>query len=319
MRIFYFHYDVGSGIEFAGNQFEKWIKEITDDVIVHKEQNCAWHQMRFLTEAKPDLIILNELYESSIEATLYYKIFKPQTRVILMPHVWRHLLADRPRMKELLRVAESIYCINLKPDDVTLGKLDGKFHNFGYPVDDKEYKIKVPWNERPHMFGYFGNILPHKVSHRFARINTIPIDMYGRIFEKDDLKEYYEDLFKSQSITYKLFAKQEDMPDILNQYKYFVMPHDGYEPFNVTLLQAIKCGVIPLISTENEHNWLHWATGLFFGCKDESELLYNMAVMDLNKPDMSGVSRTISKMANKVFNYDEMKNVLQKIINSIDK
>ena len=44
-----------------------------------------------MLKEKPTMLILNEYYDKTIEASLFYKIVYPETKIILVAHVYRDL------------------------------------------------------------------------------------------------------------------------------------------------------------------------------------------------------------------------------------
>ena len=139
------------------------------------------------------------------------------------------------------------------------------------------------------------------------------IDCYGRDYEEDDqYDDAFEDAIQSGNIRYYGLVRQEEIPNVMNQYKYFVMPHDGYEPFNWVLKQCMYTGTIPLIVNDRDTHlyygkWLDWATGLYMGCKYTSELISNLQEIEAKAPDHSDMSNYISKSSKIMFPYQEFK------------
>jgi glycosyltransferase involved in cell wall biosynthesis len=334
MRIYYFNYSVGSGIEATGNEFSKWIPSILEPSDVYFEQKIQdqpSNQIQELISFHPDVIIANEMYLMSIEQMFYYKSFFPETKTIILCQVWEELqtvgenTSDFEKIKNRLylqtaKQADSIFVLNCKPEWVRYKEpqIEERYLNRYHPVDDDVYKIKVSWWDRPNLFGYFGNIYPLKFSHEFVKKNRIiDMDLYGkREFKQKDMSFpiFNKDLNNNKYMHYKGIVPQEQMPDMLNSYKFFVLPHSGTETFNITLLQAIKCGTIPLVVRKG--TWLHWAKDMHLALGDEDRLIQKMIEIKGGFPDLTPYSETISKMAKEKYSYDRLRKEFQDVISS---
>ena len=326
MKVFYAHFNVGSGIEYVGDVFLSWIEEINGiDIFIQKEQEHSETIYSKIKEFMPDVIITNESYEKIRIPACKFKKEYPKTKIIYMCHAWINLTSNEipNEYQEFIRQCDKIFCLNYIPKD-KLEKLSN-IENYVHPINPNEYKIIIPWNKREKMFVYLGNILPHKFSKEFIELlskSNIKIDCYGRRdFPTDDVSVEYYQLFENcKNITYKGLVNQKDVASILNTYKYFVMPHDGQEPFNISLLQAIFCGTIPLISNDLNSkkynpNWLHWAEGLYYSCNTAVELVTNLEL--ISKEDKEETSNGISSFSMAKFNYEEFKKVFSDYLSGL--
>ena len=326
MKVLYINFDVGSAIEYVGGIFEDWIREIISDneLMVIEKQDPPWMIAEEIQKYKPDIIIQNEYYEYKILPLFYYKKYFPDVSLILIDHVWQRMQSIYQNIDHneinLYNTINHIFNINHCKTNNIYNK---NIFNFYYPTDPKIFNIFTPWDKREKNFIYLGNILPHKLSYEFIekiKDTDIKIDCYGRRFDdKDEYKKYYE-LFdsRSENLIYKGMIPQEDVPKILNEYKYFVMPHDSFEPFNWALLQSIFCGTIPLIVNDRtadyfDSSWLDWADDLYFGCNKVDEFINNLNIVNEGF-DFSKISENINQMAQKKFNYDKFKNKFQEVI-----
>ena len=330
-KVYYFNFNVGSGIEFTGNTIKPWIEEFCkeNDYVFYerKDQGQGYEQYSDLVEQKPNVIVLNEYYDKSVEASLFYKIANPNTKIIFINHVYTDLdwafsstkendakVLEQSRLREFLQKCDLIYVVNKKPTDSFPKQIAGKIHNFYQPTNPQMFKIKMPWEERQDNFLYLGNILPHKLSAQFLQ----EIDNYDIVLNcvgnKNHANESYKLLFDSRkNICYHGFIPQEDVPNKLNTAKYFILPHDGYEPFNMALLQAMFCGSIPIIvnrcNEDKDRHWLDWAQGLYFEAKNYTDLLQIMANISIfeKQYDMPALSKYISQTAQEKFSYIQFK------------
>lgn len=349
-RVSFFHFDVGSAIEYAGDIFLSWMEELQLEgweIQVIKNQDQAYTLIDSLIEFGPDIIVLNEYYSKTVEAATYYKKFNPDVKIFFLSHTWfdtcniiehdvteirdgrtEEGIFDKIRFKHFLQeVVNEIMFLNYRPD----GMLPmSNMHNFYYPTDDQVFTITTPWKDRPNLFCNLGNLLPHKLSKEFlvkVRSTDLVVDCYG----KDDwdskivtpeLRDYYRLAKASKNLKLLGIKPQSEVAAVLNQYKYFVMPHNGYEPFNWTLLQAIFCGTIPLVSNDRKStrfdpSWIDWAEGLYLGTDTVDELVKNMVSIKKENPDLSELSSTISEQAQAKFNYSVMKDAFLDILRSL--
>jgi len=340
-KLFYYHFDVGSAIEFSGDIFGQWIKESGEEyeIYTHKDQSQGYETFPLLQEQKPDVIILNENYAKAVEPIMYYKLINPDVKVVFIAHVWRDLeyaysfrsdfrkpsnILDWIKFHKFIEdTADEIFCLNYKPDGKFHPNIQDKTHNHSYPTDPEFFGNFIPWNNRAGNFLIAGNLLEHKIHPEFLdalRGSDIKIDVYG-YSEYDDpkKKEYVEKILAHPNFNYCGLYPQDKMPELFNLYKYFILPHNGYEPFNWTLLQAISCGTIPLVSNDRKTNqfdktWIDWAEDLYFGCNTPNGLAANLEVLSSQPRDMSDISLNISAKAQSRFNYSEMKEAFLKAL-----
>lgn len=338
MKVVYFNLNVGSAIEYSGNIIKSWLLEIPNiELVEAKEQSNAIYHLNILRKENPDLIIINEYYRNVVEACTYYKLLN-NCKIIFIWHVWQSLTvegygainngdpvarySDFIIMKELLERTDDIFCVNYCQDLSKIPDfLRDKFLNFYYPTDDTIFNTSQPWIDRKKDFLYIGNILNHKLSINFIKKlkdTNIKIDCYGKIFKENI--EYNKEFGECSNLDYLGVVDQIDVPNILNQYKYLVMAHDGYEPFNWVLLQAMFCGTIPLVMNNRygkfDSSWIDWANGLKFECNTTMELINNIIKITKENPDMGDIAEQISIKAKEKFNYLRFKNKFQKTISS---
>ncbi len=329
-KILYFNFNVGSAIEQSGNIFSDWIGEITKNIYTIKNQNRPVSIIDDIININPNIIILNEYFENSAQPTFYYKKFN-HVRILHIEHIWKRFLCndtgsdtiknDSHFRKKYYQNIDNIFCINQMPN--IKHNISTPIRNFYYPTNPNMFNISIPWSERTKDFLYIGNILPHKLSEEFIDkiSNTdIVIDCVGKKFQ-NKFPEYTDKISNSKNFNILDTIPFENVASVMNQYKYFIMPHNGYEPFNWTLLQCIFCGTIPLIindsnSKEFDSTWIDWAQGLYFGTNTVDEMIDNMIELLSKSPDFSENSEFISNTAQKKFDYDAFKNMFQSTIKS---
>lgn len=350
MRIFAFNPNVGSAIEYMGDIIVSWLEEIGE---VHdcKHQTRTSHYVKFLMDYKPDVIVTNEFY---VRAMIAANIYKYLTGVpfIHVDHVWSRLNStskDREEglldgtgtqeyeaLRECRQLADWIFCTNYMPEYETWHhRIAPKVSNRYYATDPAVFNVQKPWSERTKMFGYFGNIVPHKLSGDFlAKIQhtDLVLDCYGsRLDNFRDMQHrsgydrYYitfDRIVESGNVNYYGLIDQHKIAEVMNEYKYFVMPHHGYEPFNWVLKQCMHCGTIPLLTNDRHSTlyngkWIDWAEGLYMSCVHTDEFISNLEQLEDEQPDHSGLSEYLSQEVRRRFPYQEFKNEFQQKVEEL--
>ncbi len=332
-KIAVFNLNVGSAIEYAGDIIISWLKELEYDVSVYTLQTEPQHTLMWLCELEPDLIVLNEDHHRPLVVTYLYRAMR-NVPVIYVDHVWGRIVdwaysnvhTEAEQILQMwyrmtLDTCEHIFCLNNKPWHIEWPEhIAHKISNRYYPTDDSIFRVQTPWSDRPKMFGYFGNIIPHKLSLEFLEkivVTDLVVDCYGKDCSTNDgYVESFSDAIQAGNINYYGLADQDKMTEIMNEYKYFVMPHYGYEPFNWVLKQCAHCGTIPLIvndknSTKYNGKWVEWADGLYMGCDTVDDFLVNLQKLNTEQPDHSKMSDYISKAVRIQFPYKEFKKEFQ--------
>lgn len=315
--------DVGSGLEYVGDIIKSWIDDVTDQYVEVKVQDHPLHLIKqYFNPTQPNFVIVNEEHESICVALCYYKLFHPDIKIIYIYHVWQNIVyMHQNRMykdvykRSLLDLADHIICVNYPPDEIKFPKhLVDKIYKGFMPMDPTIYYPKVPWQSRQGLFMYLGNIIPQKVSVEFLQKiqkTSITIDCYGKL---SNIPEYIELFNSCNNMVCKGYIDQSKVTDILNQYKFFVMPHHGQEPFNISMLQAIMCGTIPLVVNDRNSekfspSWIDWAKDLYYENNTVDEFIENL-IRIVNEDDISNcidISTNISRQVNERFDYGKFK------------
>lgn len=337
-KIFFIGFNVGSGIEYTGKMFLKMLQE-DYDVYEYDMQNPAFLIIEDIIKYKPDIIILNENFTRAIEAAYFYRTMNKRVKIIQILHGWSSINGvydDDPPQNDSICIshyhynnADAIFLLNFKPSDIDWHENFSNKNSLiqGYfPVDENEYKITTPWNER-NDFCVVSNIFPLRLTTEFLNevknYPDIKIDCYGKKLE-GEYKEYYKLFDSIENFNYKGLAEQKDISKILNKYKYLILAHaDGSEIFYIALLQASCCGTIPLISNnrlspKKHYKWIDWAEGLYFGCNTEKELVKNMKNILDTKPDLTSISNIIRKTAVNKFSFNELRKKFLNVVRSLD-
>ena len=340
-KIFYLNPSVGSGIEYAGNVFANWLQDSLKKyfLINYKHQNPSYLVFKDLIHEMPDIIILNEYYIQNVRAVLHYKMLNKDVRVLYILHVWKYLfdIMDNSSVEQngkssplettdhnhfVLNSVDDIIILNYKPDNILPNIHNVRIKNGYMPTDPNVYKITCEWKKRTNKFLIAGSIIPLKISEEFVkRISktSIQIDCYGKYNTNspEDIgatSAYYKLITKSKNLKLRGLYPQERMAHLFNEYKYIIMPHNGYETFNFTLLQAIYCGTIPLVindrtTEEYDYTWIDWAEKMYIGTNTVDSMMQFLNKISADDDiDMSYFSKKISERAFKKFNYTKLKN-----------
>jgi len=337
-KVFFIGFDVGSGIEYTGKMFLKMLQE-DYDVYEYNMQNPAFLIIEDIIKYEPDIIVLNEHFTRTSEAAYFYRTMNKRVKIIQILHGWstiNNIYDNEPPENDSMCLlhyhynnADAIFLLNSKPSSIPWHanfRNESRLIQGYFPVDENEYKIYTPWNER-NDFCVVSNIFPLRLTTKFLnevkKCPDIKIDCYGKKIE-GDYEGYYKLFDSIENFNYKGLAKQKDISGILNKYKYLVLAHDdGGEVFYIALLQAILCGTIPLIannrlSPKKHYKWIDWADGLYFGCNTEKELVKNMKNLFDKKPDLTLISNFIQKTAINKFSFNELKKKFLSVVRSLN-
>lgn len=299
MKIVLFNLDVGSSIEQSGNEIFKWLKDKDKDIDVYKSQNNEKITFDYLMEIKPNIIILNGDYERVITPIYYYKQIYKETKIIYISRnqgfLSKSLESDKGGFDQRLKFflekdCDYIIPVNICGEFGNLKSIKNKILNCCGINDEERFYIKKPWDEREKKFLILGSLNSHKLSRKFLKKiqNTdITIDCFGNINNQFD--GYRKVFWKCKNLNYLGQVPFEEVPNVLNEYKYYLLPHNGYEPFCNSLQQAILCGCIPLVVDDyyeyQGRYWLEWAKKFYFGTSNLD--LYINNLKELADKDMT--------------------------------
>ena len=293
-KIYVYNLDVGSGIERAGNMVVEILHEYYP--IEYRYQNPPCIMVKNLAQIKPDVIFINEYYPRIIKTVYHYQIYYPDTVVTLLNHCYDFLTnlpldteEDNPRVDRDGAVLvnywinnEIDHIINLNhqpPDEEYPERFRHKVFNRYFPIHEKFTRTRA-WDRRQNDFFYFGGIAPHKFSEEF--VDKILgkkhiVEMFGRPPDGED--EYFKKITSSPNIRYTGFVPEEKLVSRLNSYRFMIVPHEGDEPFNLAIAEAIRCGCIPMIvndRTEPNATWIDWAEGCYMEFQNVDDLIKAM-------------------------------------------
>jgi len=353
-KVYIYNLTTGSGVETTGNRifsmFDEYEESNPGRVVKYTKQNPPFILLKDIVEEKPDVVIMNELHTRVMLAVQAYKTTHPDVVVILLNHCHPYL-TDYPipsdsKMFEwtdedgskaingfLMDGIDWIINLNHRPESEVIHQgLANKVRERYFPIDDR-FTITKPWGQRSKDFFFFGAIYPIKLSGEFiekiANRSDIEIDIYGR-WRKDpenedmlDYDEYRKTIENSPNIHYLGRIPDEVLIETLNQYRFFVLPHDGPEPFCLCLAEAIRCGCIPLVVNQRGQlwsGWIDWALDCILEYNTVDRMIEKMYYYLSKKNDGSFVNELESRsgeisarMTNKT-NYDEFKKLLFELI-----
>lgn len=330
-KVLYLNYDVSGGVEYSGGVIGEWINELGLIVYEIKNQDSPTRIFRHFETYRPDMVVINELFDRSTIPTFYYRMLFPNTRVVVIAHSWKEInhIFDNIDYKrihdlELLRLADCIICLNYNIKHQWNRWVPIRIMNKHMPCNPNIFYPKVQWEDREKLFCYAGQIHPLKFSEKFIDLlsgsTAVKIDCYGNMWDIPEMRDYNKKFTTTRSISYKGNVAQERVAEILNQYKFYVMPHTGYELFNFTLMQAIFCGTIPLVSLDRisntfDHSWIDWTKGLANVCNTEVELFNNLReIQKAGNAEFAKESKIIVERANERFSYSEFKKQFQEML-----
>lgn len=322
-KIVIFNPNVGSALEQSGNIITSWINEIDGiEIYTISEQTSAYEYVKKLNNIRPDIIVINDYYRNIAQASSLYRHFNANVRIIYLEYVWQRTTGvpedDYPIYTKLLYFTDEIFYLNYAPARLRYT------NNYYMPTDPNKFKITKSWTDREKKFAYIGTITDIKLSPSFIKaiVNTdITIDCYGNI-HKNCSQEYVDLLSSCKSIILKGYIPFENIQDTMNEYKYFVLPHDGSEPFNWSLLQCIFCGMIPFVvndrtRTNVDTRWIDWASGLNIEFNNVDNLIHFMKnITDIDEKYFAELSEKISQSAMEKFDYYKFKNDFIQILTS---
>lgn len=295
----------GSGVETSGHtmlsMLDDYSSEHPDKVVTDAEQNPPCFVIDRILACMPDIIIINELYHRLMIPAYFYKKMKPDTKLILLNHCAMNLTRQSPHagwkkevntddriLMEKCIHQELAHIINLNyhpPDTPYSNKITAPISDMLFPLRDS-FKITKPWSERPGDFFYYGGILPQKLSEEFVDLiskTKMRISVYGRFIKKLEAApsyvRYKEKILSSENIDFKGYIPDGKLVETVNNYRFFVTPHQGSEPFMLTLAEAIRCGCIALVTNQRTmptDNWVDWAKGCYLEYPDTNMLLDKM-------------------------------------------
>lgn len=322
--------NVGSAIEQSGNEVLRYIKQIENlEVIKYNIQTREDYTFNFLLKNKPDIIIINGEYSRITVPSTYYKLIYPETKIVFISRVISSFYKDKSLSNEetsiyeiqrdetFYNLCDLIICVN------SCGKFETHVPNLSKKTidccglnDTNRFKITKEWKNRKKDFIMIGSLNEHKFSPKFLKMLNTDVDCYGKIHQ-NHMKKVIEG---NEKIHYKGFVDFEKVPDIFNEYKYSIFPHNGYEPFCNTLQQSILCGTIPIVLDDNEKNcfgdyWLHWGKDLYIPAKSEEEL---KKIVE-NKINNSEDIELSEKLREDIINKYDLDNTFMKIKQGVEK
>jgi len=344
VKIYFYSITSGSGVETVGNTIKTMFDE-KDNFIHYNLQNPPHLILQDLVKEKPDVIILNELHQRAMIAVHSYKIAFPNTKIILLNHCFPYLtdypISDKSKMFEwtngdgvvsindfLRNGIDKIITMNHRPESEKINKVfDGRVYEKYFPIPNK-FKIEREWINRPRDFFFYGTIHKLKLSNEFILRSDYPeVDLYGKWVADhkidDDYKKYKDIIMKNPKLKYNGWISDNEMVARINQYKFFVMPHDGPEPFCLALAEAIRCGCIPLV-TNNRNKpsafWLDWAKDCIIEYQSTDKLIEKMNWWNNNKTNnklietLNQKSKENSRKMIQRTGYDDFKKLLLSLI-----
>lgn len=340
-RVLLFNFTSGSGVETTGNVLASMFNDYPD-FHIYRNQNPPCLISEAIEEIHPDILIINEFYPRIIQSVYYYKIHNPKSKVIYVNHCYQNLkkfpadswdLTDGDGsilINRFLQITAD-HIINLNyhpPTELYPEQLKYKIVDASFPISD-EFRITKKWMDRPFDFMYFGGIIPLKFDGEFVKKlskTNLQIDLYGRWIEKfigkPDYDVYKKSILDCKNITYKGYIEQDKLIETLNQYKFFVTPHNGPEPFMISLAEATRCGCIPMITNDRNKpssNWIDWAQDCTLEYSSNDKLIEKMQYyrqIKSQREEMENLDKMSENVSNEMIrrtNFGKFKNLLYRL------
>lgn len=336
MRILFFNLNNSSeGTKRFGSKVLTWLQETYEsDLIPIPEKTThmtVWDTEKHYSELSrdlvalnPDVIVVNDMNYNVMISVYHHKLYHEKCKLLFIVRDWKYVTEREQDLciKNFLNVCSFILTLNYAPDGVI--PFGVAMDNLLFPVDSLEFNINIPWNQRQKKFVYLGDINQTKFSEEFVVLLkenniTSEIDCYGNINGSVE----FNNLFNSCSaLSYKGQLSQTDVAAVLNEYKYFVFPNNSCDKSNISLMQAMFCGVIPIILNKTndksfDHRWINWASGLYFGSETINDFFNNFK--ELINTDIENAEQYSNQVSNKTqqkSNYIKIKKLIIDKINN---
>ena len=335
MRILFYNLDNSSGgNKYFGAKVLEWLHETyTSDLIPIKENYidvCSIEKhytelSRDLMALKPDVVIINDLNRNVLIATYHYKLYYPNCKMMFLTRDWTYIVERENDLciKNFLDGCSFILTLNYAPDKIS--PFGVPMDNLLFPIDYLEFNIATPWSQRKNKFVYVGDINSSKFSEEFIVLlkedNTdVKIDCYGTMSENVE----YNNLFNScNALSYNGTLAQAGVANVLNQYKYFVLPNAFSDKSNISLMQAMFCGVVPVVMNNRlsdtfNYKWIDWADGLYLGTNTAMDFFSNFKkLINVDIENGEQYSELISNKMQQRSNYTKIKQLIINKINNL--
>jgi len=267
-----------------------WVKGPNQENVFYTDSFTPWFVYKLVKQVKPDVVLLNGMFNihTTLNGLLAAKLLG--IKVIISPRGMLQAWALK-RSATIKKIMMLFFKILLKKNEVwhatdAQEKSDITFH-FGaeqrvfeasniprkvssfrpLPFPDEKGKIKIVFlslinsNKNLHLIIDAVNQCPEYV-----------LDIYGPVID-----QAYWDLCKTKildtsSVFYKGPIPPWDVPDVLSQYHFFVLPTQG-ENFGHAIFDALSVGVPILISKKTPwQNIEEKGAGFYIVLEDEESL-----------------------------------------------
>ena len=111
-------------------------------------------------------------------------------------------------------------------------------------IDTDKFCKKIQIQNRCDKIVYIGRLMPPKNLFDMIRAvaqTGLSVDIYGNGEQRKELEKLAQEL--KADVNFKGIVANSNVPDILNQYKYYILA-STYEGMPKTLLEALSCGCI---------------------------------------------------------------------------
>lgn len=329
-RIYGFDFSVGSGVEVTARRiYDIILKDYDGELLLRKHHAPLNSIIREMKEFEPEVIIINELHQRAMLTSQAYKIFNPDVKVILLNHCHPYITEypippDSPLFENtdsfgvksinefLLNGIDHIINLNHIPEGV---KIKPQFKDRAvkhyFPIPDS-FKLNIEWRHREKDFMYFGALNSLKFHPSFCNViekTDIKIDVFSEFTKMRKLKtdgEYKERLESCKNLNFMGRIPEGEVEDVLNQYRFMVIPHMGPEPFMIAMAEAVRCGCIPLIHSPSNWGyqpWLNWARPHIVIYNSFEKMVERMSIYKNNRDDphiVNSINETVKSESQKM-------------------
>lgn len=340
-KVLLFNFTSGSGVETTGNVLASMF-EGYNNFYLYQLQNPPCLISEEIERIHPDIIIINEFYPRIMHSVYYYKMHNPKTKVIYINHCYQNLTKYPSETWDstdgdgsilvnrfIQNTADHIINLNYHPKEISYpDSIAYKIIDASFPIKD-EFTITKKWINRPLDFMFFGGIIPLKFDGEFVKKiakTTLQVDIYGKWIDKmigtTDYDAYKKSILESRNVHYRGYIEQNKLVDTLNQYKFFVTPHNGPEPFMIALAEATRCGCIPMITNDRKRDnsgWINWANGCTLEYSSVDKMIEKMQYFQQIKNNgdlmqsLDNISENVSKDMSNRTSYTRFKSLLYKL------
>ncbi|MFP4026046.1 MAG: glycosyltransferase [Thiohalospira sp.] len=295
MNIAIYNHQGGGGIVQAGKYLNDYLNNY------HKSELILWDHYGDPTE-----FFINRIKNKSIDRIIIHdfnkfdiKKFKQNFNIPTFYFVPGKLTYNNPDIYNYydytLCPSETFY-----PDNWSV-----KAPHIKWTFDIKKPEKLKPFSKRLNRLLYVGRVISAKFDPMFLALalrSNIKIDIVGSMGEKDsEEEELLFELMKHPNVNYLGSFDHEDMLEIYQQYKYYILPSND-DIFSLSALEAIYNGCLPFVKRRHilDYPWFVDSTKKFYNNEDLiGSILQTLSIPDKINDEICNFHResVLSKMS----------------------